>query len=43
LHDDVKPDGAHEELRRRHVAHFEAMLPEYVGRIQWTAARVANE
>jgi phenylacetate-CoA ligase len=41
--EDVKPDGGQEALRRRHVADFEAMLPEYLGRIEWTADRVADE
>jgi len=42
-HEDVKPDDGHAALRRRHVADFEAMLPEYLGRIEWTADRVADE
>jgi phenylacetate-CoA ligase len=42
-HEDVNPDGGHAALRRRHVADFEAMLPEYLGRIDWTADRVADE
>jgi phenylacetate-CoA ligase len=36
-------DGGHEAVRRRHVADFEAMLPEYAGRIGWSADRVARE
>jgi hypothetical protein len=40
-HEDVKPDDGHAALRRRHVADFEAMLPEYLDRIDWTADRVA--
>jgi phenylacetate-CoA ligase len=43
LHDGVKSDGEYEALRRRHVADFEAMLPEYLDRIDWTADRVADE
>jgi len=39
----VKSDGEYEALRRRHVADFEAMLPEYLDRIDWTADRVADE
>ena len=36
-------DGGYEAVRRRHVADFEAMLPEYAGRIGWSADRVARE
>jgi len=39
----MKSDGDHEALRCRHVADFEAMLPEYLGRIDWPADRVAAE
>src|SRR5262249_39677640 len=39
----MRSDGEYETLRRRQVADFEAMLPEYVGRIDWTADRVADE
>ena len=42
-HEDVKSDDGHAVLRRRHVADFEAMLPKYVDRIDWTADRVADE
>ena len=43
MHGDVKPPGEYEALRRSHVARFEAILPEYADRIEWTADRVANE
>jgi phenylacetate-CoA ligase len=43
LHQDGKSEGEYEVLRRRHVAALEAMLPEYMGRIEWSADRVANE
>ena len=36
-------DGGYEAARRRHVADFEAMLPEYAGRIGWPADRVTKE
>ena len=36
-------DGGYEAVRRRHVADFEAMLPEYADRIGWSADRVARE
>src|SRR5262245_26240827 len=39
----MKSDGDHEALRCRHVADFEAMLPEYLDRIDWPADRVAGE
>jgi phenylacetate-CoA ligase len=34
---------SYEALRRRHVADFEAILPQYMGRLEWTADRVAKE
>src|SRR5262245_29751900 len=36
------PDAT-ETLRRRHVADLEAMLPEYVARIEWPADRLRSE
>ena len=36
-------DGGYEAVRQRHVADFEAMLPEYAGRIGWTDDLVAKE
>jgi phenylacetate-coenzyme A ligase PaaK-like adenylate-forming protein len=39
----VKSPSEYEALRRRHVAHFEAILPEFLGRIEWPADRVVAE
>ena len=32
-----------EALRRRHIADFEAIVPESIGRIEWSADRVKDE
>jgi hypothetical protein len=35
--------GEDEAQRKRHVATFEAMFPEYLARIEWPAGRVRSE
>jgi phenylacetate-CoA ligase len=36
-------DREHRALRQRHVADFEAMLPEYAGRIDWPSELIRKE
>ena len=38
-----RTSGDDEALRRRHVADFEAIAPEYLGRIEWPADRIEDE
>jgi phenylacetate-CoA ligase len=43
LDEHVARDVEHEALRQRHVADFEAMLPQYAARVDWAADRVREE
>src|SRR5262249_29112907 len=40
---DMSSDPEYEARRRRHVADVEAMLPEFVARIEWPESRVRTE
>jgi len=35
--------GGDDDLRRRHVAYFEGLLPGYVRRVDWPADRISGE